>query len=56
MNARGVMEIILAIIASKAGVINDTVFVAIVILALFTSMTSGALMKISLKRRSKPQQ
>ena len=43
MNARGVMEIILAIIALKAGVINDTVFVAIVILALFTSMTSGAL-------------
>jgi len=53
MNARGVMEIILAIIALNAGVINDTVFVAIVILALFTSMTSGALMKISLKRRSK---
>ncbi|MDD7984049.1 cation:proton antiporter [Lentisphaera marina] len=53
MNARGVMEIILAIIALEAGVINDTVFVAVVILALFTSMTSGALMKISLKRRSK---
>ena len=53
MNARGVMEIILAIIALEAKVINDTVFVAVVILALFTSMTSGALMKISLKRRSK---
>ncbi|WDE96424.1 cation:proton antiporter [Lentisphaera profundi] len=53
MNARGVMEIILAIIALEAGVINDTIFVAVVILALFTSMTSGALMKISLRRRSK---
>ncbi|MCC5928101.1 MAG: cation:proton antiporter [Cyclobacteriaceae bacterium] len=49
MNARGAMEIILGIVALEAGLINEKVFVALVIMALVTSMTSGPLMKLSLK-------
>ncbi|MGF1636780.1 MAG: cation:proton antiporter, partial [Cyclobacteriaceae bacterium] len=49
MNARGAMEIILGIVALEAGLINEPVFVALVIMALITSMTSGPLMKMSLK-------
>ena len=49
MNARGAMEIILGIIALENGLINERVFVSLVILALVTSMTAGPLMKWSLK-------
>ena len=52
MNARGVMEIILGLIAFQAGLISESLFVALVVLALLTSMTSGALMQKILKRRS----
>jgi Kef-type K+ transport system membrane component KefB len=51
MNARGAMEIILGLIALENGLINETVFVSLVIMALITSMTSGPLMKWSLKSR-----
>jgi Kef-type K+ transport system membrane component KefB len=50
MNARGAMEIILGLIALENGLINETVFVSLVIMALITSMTSGPLMKWSLSR------
>ena len=49
MNARGAMEIILGIIALENGLINERVFVSLVILPLVTSMTAGPLMKWSLK-------
>ncbi len=49
MNARGAMEIILGLIALENGLINEKVFVSLVIMALITSMTSGPLMKWSLK-------
>jgi Kef-type K+ transport system membrane component KefB/mannitol/fructose-specific phosphotransferase system IIA component (Ntr-type) len=52
MNARGVMEIILGLIAFQVGLINEALFVALVVLALFTSMTSGALMQKILRRRA----
>ncbi|MDD7984422.1 cation:proton antiporter [Lentisphaera marina] len=52
MNARGVMEIILGLIAYQTGLINESLFVALVVLALLTSMTSGALVQKILKRRS----
>ena len=52
MNARGVMEIILGLIAYQAELINETLFVALVILALLTSMTSGAFVQKILRRRS----
>lgn len=53
MNARGAMEIILGIIALENGLINEKVFVSLVIMALVTSMTSGPLMKWSLSRKWK---
>jgi Kef-type K+ transport system membrane component KefB len=50
MNARGAMEIILGLIALENGLINEKVFVSLVIMALITSMTSGPLMKWMLKK------
>ncbi len=50
MNARGAMEIILATLALNAGVINQYMFVALVVMALFTSMTSGYMMKLLLTK------
>lgn len=44
MSARGAMEIILAQLARSAGIINDKAFVAIVIMALATSMLAGPAM------------
>ena len=45
MNARGAMEIILGTLALNAGLISPRIFVALVIMALVTSITSGPLMK-----------
>ena len=45
MNARGAMEIILGTLALNAGLIDEKMFVALVIMALVTSMMSGPLMK-----------
>lgn len=53
LNARGAMEIILGLIALENGLINEKVFVSLVIMALITSMTSGPLMKWSLNRKWK---
>lgn len=53
MNARGAMEIILGLIALENGLINEKVFVSLVIMALITSMSSGPLMKWSLNRKWK---
>ena len=53
MNARGAMEIILGLIALENALINEKVFVSLVIMALVTSMTSGPLMKWSLSRNWK---
>ena len=50
MNARGAMEIILATLALQAGVIDQFMFVALVVMALLTSMSSGYLMKILLPK------
>lgn len=45
MNARGSMEIILGLLALQYGVINHELFVALVIMALVTSMISGPAMQ-----------
>lgn len=45
LNARGAMEIILGTLALNAGLIDERMFVALVIMALVTSITSGPLMK-----------
>ncbi len=50
MNARGMMEIILGLLALEAGVIDNKMFVALVVMAIVTSITSGPLMKIFLKK------
>lgn len=52
MNARGAMEIILGLVALENGLINEKVFVSLVIMALVTSMSSGPLMKWILKRNA----
>lgn len=54
MNARGAMEIILGLIALESGLINETIFVSLVVMALVTSMSSGPLMKLALRGRSSP--
>ena len=45
LNARGAMEIILALLALQAGLIKDQVFVALVVMAIGTSLVSGPVMK-----------
>lgn len=45
MNARGAMEIILGTLALNAGLISKPIFVALVIMALITSLSTGPLMR-----------
>lgn len=45
LNARGAMEIILASVALEYGVIDQRIFVALVMMALVTSLISGPLLK-----------
>jgi Kef-type K+ transport system membrane component KefB len=51
LNARGAMEIILGSLAHEAGLINKTVFVAIIIMALLTSIASAPLMRLFLEKK-----
>ncbi len=51
MNSRGAMEIILGILAFQYGLIHANVFVALVIMALVTSVSSAPFMKYFLKAR-----
>ena len=44
LNARGAMEMILATVARDAGLIDDRLFVALVIMALVTTVLSGPMM------------
>jgi Kef-type K+ transport system membrane component KefB len=44
LNARGAMEMILATVAKDAGLIDDRLFVALIIMALVTSVLSGPIM------------
>jgi mannitol/fructose-specific phosphotransferase system IIA component (Ntr-type) len=50
MNSRGAMEIILGLLALQYGVISERVFVALVIMAMVTSMLSGSMMQVILRR------
>jgi Kef-type K+ transport system membrane component KefB/mannitol/fructose-specific phosphotransferase system IIA component (Ntr-type) len=49
LNARGAMEIILALLALEAGLLKEQVFVALVVMALATSLVSGPMMKWMLR-------
>ena len=51
LNARGAMEIILALIAHEAGLIREQILVALVVMALGTSLLSGPVMKRLLYRK-----
>lgn len=51
MNARGAMEIILGLLALKYGLIGERLFVALVIMALVTSLLSGPLLQRILRLR-----
>jgi Kef-type K+ transport system membrane component KefB len=50
LNARGAMEIILALVAREAGLVGDRVFVALVAMAIGTSLVAGPMMKWLLYR------
>ncbi|NMB80665.1 MAG: PTS transporter subunit EIIA [Ignavibacteria bacterium] len=50
MNSRGAMEIVLGTLAYQYGLINEKVFVAIVIMALITSISSAPIMSYFLKK------
>jgi mannitol/fructose-specific phosphotransferase system IIA component (Ntr-type) len=52
MNARGAMEIILGLLALQYGLIAEPLFVALVIMALVTSIISGPMMQKLLLRRT----
>ena len=54
MNSRGAMEILLAVLAMEAGIINEKLFVALVIMAVFTSMLSGPALIRLLKPKPSP--
>ncbi|MGA2387616.1 MAG: cation:proton antiporter [Candidatus Sulfotelmatobacter sp.] len=51
MNARGAMEIILGILALQAGLIRESMFVALVIMALLTSLISAPAIHFLVQRR-----
>ncbi len=50
LNARGAMEIILGSLAFEAGLINHQVFVALIVMALVTSITSAPFIRFFLRK------
>jgi len=53
MNSRGAMEIVLGILALQVGLIDEKLFVALVMMALATSISSAPLMSIFIKLSEK---
>jgi Kef-type K+ transport system membrane component KefB len=51
MNARGAMEIILGLLALQAGLIGERLFVALIIMAIVTSLVAGPAMQWIMGRR-----
>jgi Kef-type K+ transport system membrane component KefB len=45
MNARGAMEIVLGLLALQAGLINEQLFVALVVMAVITSIMAGPMLQ-----------
>ena len=45
MNARGMMEIILASIALEFSLIDERIFVSLIVMAIITSMISGPVLQ-----------
>jgi Kef-type K+ transport system membrane component KefB/mannitol/fructose-specific phosphotransferase system IIA component (Ntr-type) len=53
MNARGAMEMILGLLALQYGLIRESMFVALVVMALFTSLVSAPAIRFLIRRRRK---
>jgi Kef-type K+ transport system membrane component KefB/mannitol/fructose-specific phosphotransferase system IIA component (Ntr-type) len=51
MNARGAMEMILGLLALQYGLIRETLFVALVVMALFTSLVSAPAIHFLIRKR-----
>jgi mannitol/fructose-specific phosphotransferase system IIA component (Ntr-type) len=51
LNARGMMEIVLGLTALKAGLIGEKLFVALVVMAILTSVVSGPMIQRVLGRK-----
>ncbi len=51
MNARGAMEMILGILALQAGLIHEPMFVALVVMALVTSLISAPAIRLLIKKK-----
>ena len=54
MNARGAMEIVLALLALQAGLIRESVFTALILVAIVTSMASGPLLRLLMPETRRP--
>jgi Kef-type K+ transport system membrane component KefB/mannitol/fructose-specific phosphotransferase system IIA component (Ntr-type) len=54
MNSRGAMEILLAVLALQAGIIGEKLFVALVVMALVTSLISGPALNRLVRAASSP--
>jgi Kef-type K+ transport system membrane component KefB len=54
MNARGAMEILFGLLGFQHGVISESMFVALVVMAIATSMISGPAMKLFLRLEQPP--
>jgi Kef-type K+ transport system membrane component KefB len=52
MNARGSMELVLGLLALQAKIIDDKIFVGLVIMTMVTAMMAGPLMKYFLRNQS----
>jgi Kef-type K+ transport system membrane component KefB/mannitol/fructose-specific phosphotransferase system IIA component (Ntr-type) len=50
MNAYGAMQIVLSLVAKQVGLINDRIFVSLVVLAITTSILSAPVMSFFIKR------
>ncbi len=50
MNSRGAIQIVLGVLALNSGLINEKIFVAMVIMALVTSLSSAPIMGIFLRK------
>jgi Kef-type K+ transport system membrane component KefB len=55
MNARGIMELVIANIAYREGFINVEVFSMLVIMGLVTTLSTPFLLKYSFKRLEKTE-
>lgn len=51
MNSRGAMEIILGLLALEAGLINEELYVALVIMAIVTSISSAPIMNYIIRKK-----